>query len=206
MRWGTSALLLIVSVVVFSPAAGAQNVSAPKPVNPFGPGGAVDQPPAPQPVNPFGGGEAAPQPAAAPAVDPTGGDPAKQQQLLDDMVAKKVIYKAHVKGRTASLWVGAPFAELPADQQTNLARAAYKVWVIGTEGKFKGPMTILLSDGQKSGARLGLYYVGIKGDGVKIFRTNRGQQQQAGGFDPGFFPPPVAPVEPADDGSDPFNM
>ncbi|HEY5314684.1 MAG TPA: hypothetical protein VIK18_19275 [Pirellulales bacterium] len=202
MRWRLSALLLSCSMLAVSPAARAQD--APQPVNPFG-GGGGNQPPAPPPANPFGGGDVGQQPAApaqAAAPDPTGGDPAKQQKLLDEMVAKKVLFKANVKGRQASLWVGNDFAELPEDQQTNLARAAYKIWVIGTEPKFKGPMTLYLSDGQKPSARLGMYVVTLRGDGLKLLRSKR--QQQAT-YNAGFVPP-VAPVEPPEDPNDPFNM
>jgi hypothetical protein len=157
-------------------------------------------------MNPFGGGDAAQQPAApaqAAVVDPTGGDPAKQQKLLDEMVEKKVLFKASVKGRQASLWVGSGFVELPEDKQTNLARAAYKIWVTGTEAKFKGPMAIYLSDGQKPGSRLGMYVVTLRGDGLKLYPSKRQQQQAA--FDTGFVPP-MAPVQPPEDPNDPFNQ
>lgn len=204
MRWGLSARLFVLSWLAISSAALAQE--APQPVNPFGGGAAGGQPPAPPPANPFGGGEVAQQaaPAAQAAPDPTGGDPAKQQKLLDEMVGKKVLYKASVKGRQASLWVGSGFVDLPEDQQTNLARAAYKVWVIGTESKFKGPMAIYLSDGQKPGSRLGMYITTVKGDGLKLARSKKQQQQV--GFDGGGFTPPAQPVEPPEDPNDPFNM
>ena len=209
MRWGLSISLVLLSTLIVSPVVRGQGEGAPKPVNPFG-GGGGGQPPAPPPVNPFATGDAAPQ-AAAPsptglsgaAADPTGGDPAKQKQLLDDMVAKKLVFKATVKGRTASLLVGNGFAELPDDQQINVARAAYKVWVIGEETKFKGPMTVFLSDGEKPGARFAMYFVTLKGDGLKLARPKRQQQQP--GYDPAFFPP-AAPVEPPGDPNDPFNQ
>lgn len=203
MRWALSALFLSFSMLAVSAAAYGQD--APKPVNPFGGGDAGGQPPAPPPANPFGGGDVGQQPAAAQAAapDPTGGDPAKQQKLLDDMVAKKVLFKASVKGRQASLWVGSAYAELPEDEQTNLARAAYKIWVIGTEAKFKGPMSIFLSDGQKPGTRLGMYVTTLRGDGLKLARSKKQQQQL--GFDQGFVPP-VVPVQPAEDPNDPFGM
>lgn len=207
MRPRMSALPVLFMVLAALPVL-AQD--APQPNNPFQGGGGADQPPAPPPMNPFAGGDLGPQ-APAPvqgalgggaAADPTGGDPAKQKQLLDDMVAKKVVYKANVKGRTASLWVADGFAELAEDQQLSLARAAYKIWVVGTEAKFKGPMSIFLSDGEKPGLRLGMYVSTLKGDGLKMMRSKK-QQQTA--LEPGFVPP-VVPVEPPADPNDPFNQ
>lgn len=212
MRFSLSALLVLASVLMLPAAVRAQDPAAPKPVNPFGGGGATDQPPAPPPINPFATGDAAPQ-AAAPsptgfaggaAADATGGDPTRQKQLLEEMVGKKLIFKANVKGRTASLLVGAGFGELPEDQQMSVARAAYKIWVLGESAKFKGPMTIFLSDGEKPGSRLGMYFVTLKGDGMKLARSRRQQQIQPG-FDQGFGQP-VVPSEPPGDPNDPFGM
>jgi hypothetical protein len=192
-----SALLLAASTVAL-----AQEPNAPPPSNPFG-GGDGGQPPAPQAVDPFGGGAPANQPAApgaigAPAAEATGGelggDADKEKKWLDDMVEKKVLIKTQLKGKIASMWIGAPFLDLAESDQQMVIRLAYKA-LIGKEN-FKIPpaMTIYASDGQRQGPRLGLYKVTAKGEDLKLSLPNPQQLQQ-----PEFIPQqPTTPPDPDD--------
>jgi hypothetical protein len=47
---------------------------------------------------------------------------------------------------------------------------SYKYLVAAGDAKFKSPMTIFLSDGQKLGPRLGVYTITPKGDMVKFVK------------------------------------
>jgi hypothetical protein len=131
------------------------------------------QPPGAPPANLFGG--AAPQqpaqaegaPAAVFGGNAAGSaDSAADNAYLEELKTKKVIYKASVKGKLAALWVGEAFTSMTEDERTRVVRVAYKNLVAAGDAKFKNPMTIFLSDGQKLGPRLGVYTITPKGDKV----------------------------------------
>jgi hypothetical protein len=135
------------------------------------------QPPAGPPANLFGGAAPPQQPAqgaaapaavfgAAPAGDAGSADSSADSAYIEEMKAKKVVFKANVKGKLAALWVGEAFTSMTEEERTRVVRAAYKCLVLANDAKFKSPMTIFLSDGQKLGPRLGVYTVTAKGDKV----------------------------------------
>jgi len=177
-------------VLVFGPAVYAQQQLD---------GKAPQQPAAAPPSNLFGG--AAPPPAQGPAAAPAAvfgaapagasGDSSADSAYIEDLKTKKVIFKANVKGKMASLLVGEAFTTMTEEERTKAIRAAYKCLVLANDAKFKSPMTIFLSDGQRLGPRLGVYTITPKGDGVKYAKPRAlagpvgGPDQQ---FDPNFVP------------------
>ncbi len=152
---------------------------------PLGGKAPAQQPPGGPPSNLFGAGappqqpgQGAPaQPGAVPAAlfggnAPAAGaeapsaDSAADNAYLEELKTKKVIYKASVKGKLAALWVGEAFTSMTEDERTRIVRVAYKQLVVANDAKFKSPMTIFLSDGQRMGPRLGVYTITPKGDKV----------------------------------------
>jgi hypothetical protein len=145
---------------------------------PFGGKAPAQQPPAAPPTNLFGGAAPPQQPGAAaptavfggnaPAAgaDAASGDSTADNAYLEEMKTKKVIFKANVKGKLAALWVGEAFTSMTEEERTRVVRLAYKYLVAAGDAKFKSPMTIFLSDGQKLGPRLGIYKITAKGDSV----------------------------------------
>jgi hypothetical protein len=164
-------------------------------------GKAPQQPAAGPPSNLFGG--AAPPPAQGPAAAPTAvfgaapagasADSSADGAYIEDLKTKKVIFKANVKGKMASLLVGEAFTTMNEEERTKAVRAAYKCLVLANDAKFKSPMTIFLSDGQRLGPRLGVYTITPKGDSVKYAKP----RALAGPVDgPGQFCPGVVPACP----------
>ena len=173
---------------------------------PLGGKAPAQQPPAGPPANLFGGGAPAQQPgqaagqgAAAPAAlfggnaagaEAPSADSSADNAYLEELKTKKVIYKASVKGKSAALWVGEAFTSMTEEERTRVARVAYKNLILANDAKFKSPMMILLSDGQKTGPRLGVYTITAKGDKVVFVkpRAVAGPIGSADGFGGGGVP------------------
>lgn len=151
----------------------AVEVQAQTAADPFGvgkPAQAPTQPAAGQ--NPLPGAAPAagqnPLPGAGAPASGSAAAPTDDKTFLDQMMAKKVVYKVLVKGKLVSLWVGAAFIDMEDAERTRIVRAAYKYLAAQGDPKFKSPMPVFLSDGQRQGPRLGLYTVTPKGDNVKF--------------------------------------
>jgi hypothetical protein len=172
---------------------------------PLGGKAPAQQPPAGPPANLFGGGAPPPQQPGQGAAGPGAAAPAAlfggnaagaeadstaDNAYLEELKTKKVIYKATVKGKSAALWVGEAFTSMTEEERPRVARVAYKNLILANDAKFKSPMMILLSDGQKTGPRLGVYTITAKGDKV-VFAKPRavaGPIGSADGFGGGGVP------------------